>query len=361
MSLAQFDKVLHDYVKAGKFKGYTVLTPANVVAGGYGSAVVSPAQAAAILADVHLHSPDYRDRAREEFEEVLKADPANALAWRGLGYASYMAKQFPEAARRFRRAEELDPSDPRVHFYSALLMQGEGVLADRSRLPEMIRELEAAVSLDPGFADAYGLLGYAQCLSGDFERGLAAMRKALSLDPHNEPLLYNLAMMYVNHRDYDTGIGLLEALEKSQNADMASRASRVLASTRKIRDSLIANAPFERRADAEPVEPEDAEDAAPPPSSPPPAPPVKSATPRDARRVEFIKGVLMAVDCSAPPSAVLTVTAGSATWKFTTADTHRLVVMGAGEFSCSWNKLNVALNYIQTGPGEGRIVSVEIQ
>ena len=74
-----------------------------------------------------------------------------------------------------------------------------------------------------------------------------------------------------------------------------------------------------------------------------------------------MQGILTAVDCSAPPSAVLTVKSGATTWRFTTADAQHVVVLGADAFSCSWTEMKVALNYVETGPGEGRIVSVEIQ
>jgi tetratricopeptide (TPR) repeat protein len=359
ISTAAFDKSLREYVKAGRFKGYTVATPPNIVASAYRSAPVSAPEAAAILADVHLHAPDFREKAIEEFQAVLKRDPNNATAWRGLGYAYLLRRQLPDAAEHFRRAEELNPKDPRVHYYSALLMQGEGVLADRSRLPEMIKELETAVSLDPNLAEAYGLLGYAQGLNGDAEHGLATMRKAIGLNPHNESLLYNAAVMYMNHRDFDQAIGLLGVLARSQNEQMAERAGQVLVSARRIRDSLVANAPFEqRRTNLQPLDPEDDEDD----SHPQPLGPSVNRQPAEGvGKTQFIKGELTGVDCSAPPSAVLTVTSGGATWKFTTADRQHVVVLGADAFSCSWTKQVVRLNYVQTGPAEGRIVSVEIE
>lgn len=358
MSPAQLDIALREYVRAGKFKGYPVTTPANIVPGEYSAEPVSAAQASAIQADIHLNSPDYRHKAALEFQDVLEADPNNATAWRGLGYIAYMAQQYDEAARRFRRAEELDPSDPRVHYYSALLMQGQGVMTDRSRLPEMIKELEAAVALDPNFAQAYGLLGYARFMNGDPERGLATMRKGLARDPHNEALLYRLAMMYMDHRDFDTAIGLYEVLTRSQDPQMASRASQVLASARKIRDSFVANAPFERHTVDEPIDSDDDKDEDQPR---PAASPVKDLQARDAGKIQFMQGTLTAVDCSAAPAAVITVTSGSTTWKLTAPDSQHVVVLGADAFSCSWRDQKVALNYVQTGPGVGRIVSLEIQ
>lgn len=353
MSSAQFDKVIHDYVRSGHYKYYALATPPDIAKGGYDSAAVSSAQASAILADVHLHSPDYRDNAILEFQAVLKEDPNNATAWRGLGYAYLEKQQFTEAAEHFRRAAQLDPKDARVHFYTAMLMQKEGFFTDRSKLPEMIHELETAVSLDPNLADAYSLLGFAQGANGDVETGLKTMQKAIALNPHNEWYRYNLAVMFMNDRKPAPAIAIFEMLTKSQDQRMALGATQSLALARRMQEALAANRPIQVRVQSD-------DDAAgdPPQNSNTTA---GQGPPPLSGRVQFLKGTLTSVDCSTPPSAVLSVTSGSKTWKLKAEDTHRVVVLGADAFSCSWNKQKVALNYVQTGPSEGRIVSVEIQ
>jgi hypothetical protein len=70
---------------------------------------------------------------------------------------------------------------------------------------------------------------------------------------------------------------------------------------------------------------------------------------------------LKAVDCSAPPAAVLTVVSGTKTWKLNVADTSHLVLFGAEKFSCSWSKQRVAVNYRDAGNAEGSVVSIEIK
>ena len=63
------------------------------------------------------------EQAQREFEDVLRADPNNANAHRGLGYAALRAGKLDTAAREFHWAASLNSQDPRVHYYSALLMQ----------------------------------------------------------------------------------------------------------------------------------------------------------------------------------------------------------------------------------------------
>jgi hypothetical protein len=43
------------------------------------------------------------------------------------------------------------------------------------------------------------------------------------------------------------------------------------------------------------------------------------------------------------------------------ADSGHVVLIGADNFSCDWNKKKVALNYRETSPGEGSVISLEIQ
>ena len=77
--------------------------------------------------------------------------------------------------------------------------------------------------------------------------------------------------------------------------------------------------------------------------------------------VKFVTGKLISVDCTAPHLAILTVVSGTTTWKMKVADRSHVVLIGADAFSCAWNKQKVALNYRETSPGEGSVISLEIQ
>jgi len=356
MTPTEFDKALRDYVSGGHPVYYVISTPGDIATSGYAAVPLSPADSAAILADIHLHSLDYKEKAIEEFQEILKSDPNNAAACRGLGYAYLQKRESKQAAEYFRRAAQLNSKDPRVHYYSAMLMNSErGAFQDRSRLLEMIKELETAISLDPSFADPYSLLGFAQCMLGDMEEGFANMKKAISLSPRNQLYQFNLAQMYMKNRQPDLAIPMLEALSRSQEPQIAENASQFLARAEQVKQMLEGNAQLRDREQTQLVQDkdEDEPDEAPPPAAPGPE--------RTAGAIKYMKGMLTGVDCATPPSAVLTVIAGSATWKMKVADTNHAVVLGANAFSCSWSKRKVALNYVETGDGQGRVVSVELQ
>jgi len=356
MSPAQFDKVLRDYVSGGRYRYYAIPTPANIVTSGYSSAPLSAADSNAIMADIHLHSTDYREKAIEEFQDILKSDAKNAAALRGLGYAYLQKRQFSEAADYFRRAAELDSKDPRVHYYSALLMNREGGFADQAKLAEMIKELEAAIALDPNFAEPYSLLGFAQGFNGDMDKGLGNMQKAIALSPRNTWYQFNLAQMYLNNGKPDQAIPLLQALTRAPDQQVALRANESLAHAQQLKAMLESGVQLQERRV---VRVRDNDDEA--ESPPSPAPTKDRDTYVGGGTVKFMKGMLTGVDCTSPPSAVLTVVSSAATWKLKVNDVNRVVLLGADTFSCSWSKRKVAVNYVEVGAGEGRVISLELQ
>ncbi len=81
----------------------------------------------------------------------------------------------------------------------------------------------------------------------------------------------------------------------------------------------------------------------------------------DKRPIQFLKGKIVAVDCSHAPSAILTVSAGAKVLKLRTEDYKSLMVMGADDFSCEWKGRTVAVNYRAGGTADGDLVSVELE
>jgi tetratricopeptide (TPR) repeat protein len=360
MSGAQFDKELRNYVSSGRFKYYAIASPADIVKANYTAKPMTQFDSRAVIADIHLHSPDYHEKAAAEFQEILKADPGNAAASRGLGYAYLQAQNFQGAAEYFKRAAQEDSKDPRVHYYSALLMSREGSFLDGSNTQEVVKELETAISLDPSLADAYMLLAFAQAHSGDTQKGLATMRKAVAQNPRNEQYRFNLAQMYLNNQQPDQAIAILQILSHSADQAVASRASQSLNEAREFRASMEAARvrPADSGQDSEQGPSLRLQNASAPDSSGPDA----SVTVLPSKtNVRFIKGSVASVDCSSAPSAILTVSAAGKTFSIRVADSKHVLLIGADEFSCAWKKQKVAINYRETGEAAGTAISIEVQ
>jgi tetratricopeptide (TPR) repeat protein len=359
MSAADFDKVVRNYVSSGRFKYFPMPTPANIVSSEYVTRPLNQADSSAVLADIHLHSPDYHEQAIAEFQEILKTNPENAAACRGLGYAYLQKKDFGQAGMYFKRAAQTDPNDPRVHYYSALMMSREGAFSDHSNLPEMIKHLDNAIALDPNFADSYSLLAFAQMSAGDPAKGLVSMQKAASLSPRNERYQLNLAEMYLNNRQTDPAIAILDGLARTGSPGVAARAGERLQEALQFKAAIL---------EAQAVEPgvvQENDGTVPAGTlirtekNPEPQEQVGDITNRTPSR--YLKGTIVSVDCSSPPAATLTVISGGRNWKMQVSDSKHVLLIGAESFSCTWSKQKVALNYRETGVGMGRIVSIEVQ
>lgn len=357
MTPEQFDKVLRNYLNSGRFVYYAIPTPPTISAAQFTASPVSLADARAVLADIDAHSPDYQSKALSEFKEVLAMDPNNVSALRGAGFACMQQREFQPAAEYLRRAAQLESKDPRVHYYYAMLLSQQGML-DEEKSSQVKNELERAIALDPKLTDAYSLLGYTQALSGEPEKGLATLRKAVELSPRNEHYLFNLATVCMVNHKLDDAIAIWRGLARSGDPQVASRASEQLAQAVDIKEKTKT---FEWRVQNQGVE-------GPQLKLPPgvheskeevvPAAAVQAAP---AAPVRFLKGKIAAVDCSGPPQAVLTMLAGSKSLKVHVRDTAHVILIGADQFSCGWKDIRVAVNYRERPDGDGDVVSLEIQ
>ncbi len=307
MSAGQLDKTLRNYMSAGHYRYYPIPAPANISEKLYSSSPMTAADASAVLADIHLHSPDYQDKAVAEFNEILKSDPSNAAACRGLGYESGFS------------------------------------LDDTAALTQ---ELETSISLDPNFADSYALLAFAQMTSGDSVKALPNLLKAIEISPRNPDYRLNLANVYLANKQPDQAKTVLASLKTSDNPVIASRAEAILEQIKNFEQfkKLAAEglSPLDRKAEEEKSD-------------------TGSVQAENSGPIKFLRGTLTSVDCSTPQVTLLTIASGSKTWKMKVRDREHLVLIGADNFSCSWNKKKVAVNYREAPDGQASIVSLEIQ
>ena len=380
MTTEQFDKVLRSYMNSRRYLYAPVKTPAGIATAQFTVAPVSPIDAQVLMADIHAHNKDYQAKALGEFQEVLKTDPNNEAALRGAGFAYMQQNDLAHAEEYLRRAAQRDSADPRVHLYYATLLNQQGHHVERSE--EIKKELKTAIALDPTLADAYSLLGYTQAISGEPVDGIASLKKALELSPRNEHYMFNLASAYLANRKPDASIEILQKLSGSSDPQIAVFAKQSLAqaidyedrtksSTKTVTKTVTGtsgNMPLElKRRTAGGSESGTGSSAS--EASPPDAGAIEAAAtapeaaqaPPTPPPVHFLKGKLVAVDCSAAPQVVLTVASGKRSVQVHIRDRAHVVLIGADEFSCGWTNRNVAVNYRESGDGGGDVVSLEMQ
>lgn len=122
--------------------------------------------------------------ARRLFEQAIERDPNFAPAHAGIVF-SYLRDQFqvansPDLASVINiglRAVELDDKDPFSHF--AL---GAAYVVDR-QTDNAIREIEESLQINPNYAQAHEMLGYALFASGKAHEAIPHIELAIRLSP----------------------------------------------------------------------------------------------------------------------------------------------------------------------------------
>ena len=342
---------------------------------------IPDAIARALVGEMSLRLPEHREQARKDLD-FISADPKtdNLIVHRALGWDLMDRKDFDAAIDELAKAVSLDPKDPWTHYYLALWKYREAQASggETKSLANMIQDLHIVLDWDHEFAEAYYMLGLAQLEGGSLHAATDSMRAAVQLNPRSESYLLGMARVYLTGKNWEAATAMLGRLSNSSDAKIAEAARQELS-----------DLPYWEKYGVPPVRSttaKPAEKAAPVPPAPaskaPAAPPTRAKTAAaplpaqssddnaeqtpvepqiDKRPIVYAKGKLISVDCSQPPSAVLTVSAGARTLKLKTPDYKSLTLIGADQFSCAWANQAVSVNYKAGGKADGDLVSLEMR
>jgi tetratricopeptide (TPR) repeat protein len=345
---------------------FLAVTPADQI----GSSVerIPDAEGQALLAEMSVRIPERREQAAQELEAIT-AQPKtdNVIAHRGLAWAYFDKKEFDRALEELVKAGELAPKDPWMHYYLALVRHATIQTGGKGTegLPNMMQDLRLVLNWDAEFAEARSMLAMAELEGGGIHAAMDSMRAAIQLNPRNQSYLLNMAQIYMAGKNWDAATAMLERLKSSPDSQVAKSAREQLEGLPMLKKygvppQAASSSTSERPAAPQPKtekqnpQPDEEANADHPEQPPPPPQP-------DKRAIQFLKGKLIAVDCSQTPSAILTVSAGTRMLKLRTENYKSLTLIGADEFSCEWKSRPVAVNYRAGGKADGDLVSVELE
>src|SRR6266436_1037616 len=165
-------------------------------------------------------------KAEPLFEQAIKLDPNFALAFAGLSKVeSWAYHSFdPVPARREkarRNADEalrLQPDLPEGH----LALGFSYYYGDRD-YQRALAEFEIAKRDLPNEADAYSAIAAIQRRQGKWAESTANFEKAVSLDPKNANVLFNLGLNYMAQRDFETADKIFDRAIAADPQAFASR------------------------------------------------------------------------------------------------------------------------------------------
>jgi tetratricopeptide (TPR) repeat protein len=125
-------------------------------------------------------SPDYLNKAEESYKHVLKIDPRDLDALRGLGNVAYDRNDAETALARYREFLAIQPGDKGV-----LTDMGTMQLAAR-RPEEAIATYQSVLQQDPNFFQAQFNLAIAYRAAGQNDLALAALQRAREVADDDE-------------------------------------------------------------------------------------------------------------------------------------------------------------------------------
>jgi len=301
-------------------------------------------------------------RMGEDPDQLPSNSIGNPVAHRILAWDHIQHGEFDEAFAELGDAAALNPRDMWIRYYLSLAKyrRAQAQHNEMLGLANMMLDLRSVLEWYPEMADAYDLLAVARNAGGGPAAALQAERSAISLSPRNEHYSLHLAQIYVAGKKWDSANALLDRLKASDDPRIVAQANDLLSQAgaeRRYGISLDAKTNSQpkfapQKSPFDVLEQDQAKrDAA------------ESATEAagDKGAMKFVKGRLLAVDCSKPPAAELTVKSDIGTLKLHAQDFKSILLIGADDFSCDWRDRQVTVNYKPRGGANGDLVSLEVR
>jgi len=324
-------------------------------------------EARAVIDDVMARIPERHDQAVQELKELTNDVKDNEAAHRALAWDHIQQKDFDAAGDDLDRASELDPKDPWIWYYRAVLKYRRAQVTGHEiqGLANMMQDLKAALDWYPEFAEAYNMLGVARIEGGGLNSALDAQRLAISYSPRNLEYQFNLGQIYVSGKKWDQARDLFTRLKTSNDPRVAAAAKRQLEDLATLQKYGIrpehagqaAQTPAGAASSPTAVVSSGGDDDDESDTPPKPVPPKPGST----GPVQNLKGKLVSADCSKSPEALVTFLVGMKTYKLHTGDYKTLLVIGEDQFSCEWKNRIASVNYRAVGNAGGELVSLELQ
>lgn len=151
--------------------------PTTSQPGGAEPAPLSPKEMQEERARVQIAEKRY-EAAIQTYQDLLKADPKNAVYMNMIGIAYLDLSNYKLAKKYFIRASKADKK------YSSAVNNLGMVYYHQKDYRRAIREYRRATAIDPDQAGGHANLGFAYYNSNKFSEAAVEFQKAIELDPH---------------------------------------------------------------------------------------------------------------------------------------------------------------------------------
>ena len=141
-----------------------------------GPASLSPKEMQEERAKVQMAEKRY-EAAIQSYQDLLKADPKNAVFLNMIGIAYLDLSNYDQAKKYFVRSSKADKK------YSSAVNNLGMVYYHQKDFRRAIREYQIAITIDPSLAGSHANLGFAYYNSNKFPEAATEFQKAIEIDP----------------------------------------------------------------------------------------------------------------------------------------------------------------------------------
>ena len=248
MTYAQMEKELRQYVSKGSYQ-YTNVTFKNklIFDAEMQSIPLSEADTNAYLGDLLYHT-NRADDAEPYLNAALSLEPKSGMANTTLGVVKIRQRKFDDAKKYLDKAISTDPKNHMAYYQYAYLLSREGrdEFGYVNSLPpektaKMRDLLNKAIQLNPSFTESYEMLAFVSLVSNEgIDEGIAAMQRALRLQPGNQRYAMRIAELYLRQDKYDQAEAIAEKVAKTADEPQIKSQADNLIEGLKTRKEMIA-------------------------------------------------------------------------------------------------------------------------
>ena len=150
-----------------------------------------------ILASGLLHNlKGQHEIASVEFQKALALAPQQASIYVALGMCYEDEDKYSDAVAILQQAVARQVTDVLVYYFLADALFRQGVTPNSPRYEQAQSAVEAALRLDPAYAFSYLQRAKLELMTKGTEQAIADLEHARLLEPHSQPILYQLANAY---------------------------------------------------------------------------------------------------------------------------------------------------------------------
>lgn len=181
-----------------------------------------------LLGVVYTQKMDYSEAAAA-FEKSLELKPDNSEARIRLGDV-YRRLDLPDKAEEeYKKAYAIDKSSM-ASFNLAVLYY------EKKKLDEALDYVRRSIQQDSLSVQAYNLQGVILNQRGQHPEAIASFQYALTIEPNNMSTAVNLAVAYINNKDYDKANEILQRiLPHAQDQELKDRINEYLEKIKRLK------------------------------------------------------------------------------------------------------------------------------